>query len=224
MALIWLRDGSSLNQDNDWARRWLKLDRFDRHLGCWAKDLKEGARASRDSTQVLTWGVGWMVTIYGGSVQCAEQDLGRDWGGGQSRLVWIARGWSLLYVWVYALIHEPFLSPHLWPLCRLFIDGDRIDAPNVKEHLLLDLSLEAEYRIQVLPYKSILSELKVLCTSLSPKEKVWVSDKASYAVSEAIPKVGSHTPTAAPCPVLASRSFVFEAEAGQADPQDWLLG
>ncbi|XP_036919869.1 xaa-Pro aminopeptidase 1 [Sturnira hondurensis] len=70
----------------------------------------------------------------------------------------------------------------------LFIDGDRIDAPSVKEHLLLDLSLEAEYRIQVLPYKSILSELKVLCTSLSPKEKVWVSDKASYAVSEAIPK------------------------------------
>uniref|UniRef100_A0A8C2RYJ6 Xaa-Pro aminopeptidase 1 n=1 Tax=Capra hircus TaxID=9925 RepID=A0A8C2RYJ6_CAPHI len=70
----------------------------------------------------------------------------------------------------------------------LFIDGDRIDAPIVKEHLLLDLGLEAEYRIQVLPYKSILSELKILCASLSPREKVWVSDKASYAVSEAIPK------------------------------------
>lgn len=65
----------------------------------------------------------------------------------------------------------------------------------MKEHLLLDLGLEAEYRIQVLPYKSILSELRVLCTTLSPREKVWVSDKASYAVSEAIPKVGS--PTAA---------------------------
>lgn len=61
----------------------------------------------------------------------------------------------------------------------------------MKEHLLLDLGLEAEYRIQVLPYKSILSELKILCASLSPREKVWVSDKASYAVSEAIPKVGS---------------------------------
>ncbi|OWK07428.1 XPNPEP1 [Cervus elaphus hippelaphus] len=70
----------------------------------------------------------------------------------------------------------------------LFIDGDRIDTPIVKEHLLLDLGLEAEYRIQVLPYKSILSELKILCASLSPREKVWVSDKASYAVSEAIPK------------------------------------
>lgn len=70
----------------------------------------------------------------------------------------------------------------------LFIDGDRIDAPSVKQHLLLDLGLEAEYKIQVLPYKSILSELKTLCADLSPREKVWVSDKASYAVSEAIPK------------------------------------
>ncbi|OBS76413.1 hypothetical protein A6R68_17136 [Neotoma lepida] len=70
----------------------------------------------------------------------------------------------------------------------LFIDGDRIDAPGVKQHLLLDLGLEAEYKIQVLPYKSILSELKTLCSDLSPREKVWVSDKASYAVSEAIPK------------------------------------
>ncbi|XP_055447455.1 xaa-Pro aminopeptidase 1 isoform X3 [Psammomys obesus] len=70
----------------------------------------------------------------------------------------------------------------------LFIDGDRIDAPSVKQHLLLDLGLEAEYKIQVLPYESILSELKTLCADLSPREKVWASDKASYAVSEAIPK------------------------------------
>lgn len=97
----------------------------------------------------------------------------------------------------------PFSVTHLWPFCRLFIDGDRIDAPSVKEHLLLDLGLEAEYRIQVLPYKSILSELKALCADLSPRDKVWVSDKASYAVSEAIPKVGG--PTLA-CPNPASPS------------------
>lgn len=100
-----------------------------------------------------------------------------------------------MYVWVCASPPHShvllFLSPHPWPLCRLFIDGDRIDAPNVKEHLLFDLGLEAEYRIQVLPYKSILGELKALCANLSPREKVWVSDKASYAVSETIPKVGS---------------------------------
>lgn len=74
--------------------------------------------------------------------------------------------------------------------CRLFIDGDRIDAPSVKAHLLLDLGSEPEFRIQVLPYKSILNELKTLCANLLSREKVWVSDKASYAVSEAIPKVG----------------------------------
>lgn len=82
------------------------------------------------------------------------------------------------------------VTTSLRPLCRLFIDGDRIDEPSVKQHLLLDLGLEAEYRIQVLPYKAVLSELKTLCAGLSPREKVWVSDKASYAVSEAIPKVG----------------------------------
>lgn len=106
--------------------------------------------------------------------------------------------------------HPPLAS------CRLFIDGDRIDAPSVKEHLLLDLGLEAEYRIQVLPYKSILSELKTLCADLSLREKVWVSDKASYAVSEAIPKVSGPTLTflipATPFPVLVSDSSVFGLE------------
>lgn len=110
-------------------------------------------------------------------------------------LIWDAGRWSLSLecgsVFLSSDSCAHLSSPVLWPLFRLFIDGDRIDAPIVKEHLLLDLGLEAEYRIQVLPYKSILSELKILCASLSPREKVWVSDKASYAVSEAIPKVGS---------------------------------
>lgn len=83
--------------------------------------------------------------------------------------------------------------------CRLFIDGDRIDAPAVKQHLLLDLGLEAEYKIKVLPYKSILSELKTLCADLSLRDKVWVSDKASYAVSEAIPKVSGLTLSCLEC-------------------------
>lgn len=110
-------------------------------------------------------------------------------------MVLIAKRRSLLYLWAHvppSRSHALFsLPPHFSLLCRLFIDGDRIDDPSVKEHLLFDLGLEAEYRIQVLPYKSILSELKALCANLSPREKVWVSDKASYAVSEAIPKVGN---------------------------------
>ncbi|NXG79687.1 XPP1 aminopeptidase, partial [Baryphthengus martii] len=71
---------------------------------------------------------------------------------------------------------------------RLFIDGDRMMDPAVREHLQLDSILEPEFKIQVLPYGSILSELQAVGAGLSPKEKVWLSDKASYALTEAIPK------------------------------------
>lgn len=72
---------------------------------------------------------------------------------------------------------------------RLFIDGDRVMDPHVREHLQLDSTLEPEFKIQVMPYGSILSELQAVGAGLSPKEKVWLSDKASYALTEAIPKV-----------------------------------
>ncbi|NWQ74600.1 XPP1 aminopeptidase, partial [Columbina picui] len=71
---------------------------------------------------------------------------------------------------------------------RLFIDGDRMMDPVVREHLQLDSNLEPEFKIQVMPYGSILSELQAVGAGLSPKEKVWLSDKASYALTEAIPK------------------------------------
>ncbi|XP_048167495.1 xaa-Pro aminopeptidase 1 isoform X2 [Corvus hawaiiensis] len=71
---------------------------------------------------------------------------------------------------------------------RLFIDGDRMMDPPVREHLQLDSTLEPEFKIQVMPYGSILSELQAVGAGFSPKEKVWLSDKASYALTEAIPK------------------------------------
>ncbi|NWW91682.1 XPP1 aminopeptidase, partial [Rhynochetos jubatus] len=71
---------------------------------------------------------------------------------------------------------------------RLLIDGDRMMDPAVREHLQLDSTLEPEFKIQVMPYGSILSELQAVGAGLSPKEKVWLSDKASYALTEAIPK------------------------------------
>ncbi|XP_027547978.1 xaa-Pro aminopeptidase 1 isoform X2 [Neopelma chrysocephalum] len=71
---------------------------------------------------------------------------------------------------------------------RLFIDGDRMMDPAVREHLQLDSTLEPEFKIQVMPYGSILSELQAVGAGLSHKEKVWLSDKASYALTEAIPK------------------------------------
>ncbi|XP_061492045.1 xaa-Pro aminopeptidase 1 isoform X3 [Rhineura floridana] len=71
---------------------------------------------------------------------------------------------------------------------RLFIDGDRMADPVVREHLLLDSAQDPESSIQVLPYDSILTVLKSICDSLSRHEKVWLSDKASYALTQAIPK------------------------------------
>ncbi|XP_034989028.2 xaa-Pro aminopeptidase 1 [Zootoca vivipara] len=71
---------------------------------------------------------------------------------------------------------------------RLFIDGDRMSDPGVREHLLLDSAQDPEFSIQVLPYDSILTVLKSICDTLSPHEKVWLSDKASYALTQAIPK------------------------------------
>uniref|UniRef100_A0A8C8RK10 Xaa-Pro aminopeptidase 1 n=1 Tax=Pelusios castaneus TaxID=367368 RepID=A0A8C8RK10_9SAUR len=72
---------------------------------------------------------------------------------------------------------------------RLFINCDRMADPSVREHLLLDSTLDAEFKIQVMPYESILMELQAICVGLSHKEKVWLSDKVSYALTEAIPKV-----------------------------------
>lgn len=85
------------------------------------------------------------------------------------------------------MFHPCFLSPAC--PCRLFIDGDRMADPGVREHLLLDSAQDAEFSIQVLPYDSILMVLKSLCDTLSSHEKVWLSDKASYALIEAVPKV-----------------------------------
>ncbi|KAM9326178.1 xaa-Pro aminopeptidase 1 [Gastrophryne carolinensis] len=71
---------------------------------------------------------------------------------------------------------------------RLFIDGERLSDPAVRAHLLLDSSPPAQFRILLEPYGSVLSTLQGICAGLSLKEKVWISDKASYALSEAIPK------------------------------------
>ncbi|XP_075791630.1 xaa-Pro aminopeptidase 1 isoform X2 [Pelodiscus sinensis] len=71
---------------------------------------------------------------------------------------------------------------------RLFINHDRVADPSVREHLLLDSALEAEFKIQVAPYESVLTELQAIGGALSPQGKVWLSDKASYALTQAVPK------------------------------------
>uniref|UniRef100_A0A8C9T7T5 Xaa-Pro aminopeptidase 1 n=1 Tax=Scleropages formosus TaxID=113540 RepID=A0A8C9T7T5_SCLFO len=72
---------------------------------------------------------------------------------------------------------------------RLFIDEKRMVNADVREHLQLDTPSSSELSIQLAPYESVHSELCAICAGLGPREKVWISDKASCALTEAIPKV-----------------------------------
>ncbi|KAI4874035.1 hypothetical protein NFI96_019580 [Prochilodus magdalenae] len=72
---------------------------------------------------------------------------------------------------------------------RLFLDEKRVVDPVVREHLELDSPSKPELKVQCLPYESIYTELQAVCSALGPKEKVWISDKASCALTQAIPKI-----------------------------------
>lgn len=74
-------------------------------------------------------------------------------------------------------------------LCRLFVDSSRLSDPALRDHLQLDSSSKPELTIQTLPYEAVYSELQAVCAALGPKDKVWISDKASCALTQAIPKV-----------------------------------
>uniref|UniRef100_A0A8C7I1W8 Xaa-Pro aminopeptidase 1 n=1 Tax=Oncorhynchus kisutch TaxID=8019 RepID=A0A8C7I1W8_ONCKI len=71
---------------------------------------------------------------------------------------------------------------------RLFVDIKRLAVPTVREHLQLDTPSKVELSIQTAPYESVFTELQAVCASLGPKEKVWISDKASCALTQVIPK------------------------------------
>jgi Xaa-Pro aminopeptidase len=69
------------------------------------------------------------------------------------------------------------------------VDIKRLAVPTVREHLQLDTPSKVELSIQTAPYESVFTELQAVCASLGPKEKVWISDKASCALTQVIPKV-----------------------------------
>ena len=49
--------------------------------------------------------------------------------------------------------------------------------------------------MQPLPYEAVFTELRAVCAALGPKDKVWICDKASCALTQVIPKVrGSDCP------------------------------
>ncbi|XP_075907440.1 xaa-Pro aminopeptidase 1 isoform X2 [Nelusetta ayraudi] len=71
---------------------------------------------------------------------------------------------------------------------KLFVDQQRLQAPALRAHLQLDAPCRPELRVQTLPYESVLPELRALNASLGPRDRVWISDKASGALTQAIPK------------------------------------
>lgn len=71
---------------------------------------------------------------------------------------------------------------------RFFIDLKRLNDPALRSHLQLDSPLKPELSIQTFPYESVNSELQAICAALGPKDKVWICDKASCAMTQVIPK------------------------------------
>ncbi|PWA14938.1 hypothetical protein CCH79_00014248 [Gambusia affinis] len=74
------------------------------------------------------------------------------------------------------------------PAVRLFVDLKRLSDPVVRDHLQLDSSSLAELSVQTFPYESVFTELQAICAALGPKDKVWICDKASCALTQVVPK------------------------------------
>ncbi|CAL9700505.1 unnamed protein product [Knipowitschia caucasica] len=71
---------------------------------------------------------------------------------------------------------------------RFFIDQKRLNDAALRSHLQLDSPLKPELSISTFPYEAVHSELQAICSALGPKDKVWICDKASCALTQAIPK------------------------------------
>ncbi|KAF3844143.1 hypothetical protein F7725_016191 [Dissostichus mawsoni] len=59
----------------------------------------------------------------------------------------------------------------------------------IRNHLQLDSPCKPEMSVHTYPYESVYSELQAICAAHSPKDKVWISDKASCALTQVIPKI-----------------------------------
>ncbi|MEQ2212844.1 hypothetical protein XENOCAPTIV_005771, partial [Xenoophorus captivus] len=64
---------------------------------------------------------------------------------------------------------------------------------SIRQHLQLDSPSRPELSIQTFPYESVYTELQAICAALGPKDKVWICDKASCALTQVIPKVREAT-------------------------------
>ncbi|XP_067252480.1 xaa-Pro aminopeptidase 1 isoform X2 [Chanodichthys erythropterus] len=71
---------------------------------------------------------------------------------------------------------------------KLFVDSKRLLDPAVRQHLELDSPSQPDLSVQCFPYESVFTELQAVCAALAPKDKMWICDKASCALTQVIPK------------------------------------
>ncbi|XP_067272271.1 xaa-Pro aminopeptidase 1 isoform X3 [Pseudorasbora parva] len=71
---------------------------------------------------------------------------------------------------------------------KLFVDSKRLSDPAVRQHLELDSPSKPDLTVQCFPYESVFKELQAVCAALAPKDKMWICDKASCALTQVIPK------------------------------------
>lgn len=88
------------------------------------------------------------------------------------------------------------------------MDLKRLSDPVLRRHLELDSPSKAELRIQTFLYESVYTELQAICAPLSPKDKVWICDKASRALMQVLPKVRES------CSLYSTRLLVNSAFVG----------
>ncbi|XP_029545477.1 xaa-Pro aminopeptidase 1 isoform X1 [Salmo trutta] len=147
-------------------------------------------RPTRPSTKLLTLGLGftgltWQDKMTALRSKMAERKISWFVATALDEIAWLfnLRGSDIEYnpvFFAYAIVGMNTI--------RLFVDIKRLAVPMVREHLQLDTPSKAELSIQTAPYESVFTELQAVCASLVPKEKVWISDKASCALTQVIPK------------------------------------
>lgn len=148
-------------------------------------------RPARPSTQLSVLGLGytglsWQDKIVQLRGKMAERKISWFVVTALDEIAWLfnLRGSDIEYnpvFFAYALIGINSI--------RLFMDGKRVADPVVRQHLELDTAAKPELSVQCLPYESVYAELQAVCSALGPKDKVWISDKASCALTQAIPKI-----------------------------------
>uniref|UniRef100_A0A7N6BTS5 Xaa-Pro aminopeptidase 1 n=1 Tax=Anabas testudineus TaxID=64144 RepID=A0A7N6BTS5_ANATE len=147
-------------------------------------------RPERPSTQLRTLGLEYTGTSWQDKVtmlraKMTERKIGWFVATALDEIAWLfnLRGADIEYnpvFFAYAIVGMNTI--------RLFVDLKRLSHPVLRDHLQLDAPIKPELSIQTFPYESVYTELQAICAALGPKDKVWICDKASCALTQVIPK------------------------------------